>query len=320
MHWRDRNWDSQSKLLRNSPIGQPTLRSSSYYALGLLLRDKPGDRMSAAEVLDAVLAQQYNTPGEPYDGTFRRNLSGPDAHTGVVIWKDYDPNWREFIGTTFAMTLEEYPDRIPRGLDRKLNASILHAVASEIGNKRLIPTYTHPTLIYGFLWNFAAAPNRRANWIKESTAWQNTVYALFRKHNAFNEYNSPIYSRVDLYALGLWSRYGSTSRIRQTGRVMEEFLWESLAAFYSANLKNISAPFDRDYGMDMNSYVSVVGVAPRTVLSATFAPLPEQALPVTHRRDLWYASHLANLGADILPDAMRSFRSFQGTTSQKANY
>ena len=85
------------------------VRESSWYALGLLLRDAPGDRQRAAEILDAVLKQQYVTPGVQWYGTYRRTPEEPDPTGNPVMWRGYDPNWRLFIGTTFAMILIEYP-------------------------------------------------------------------------------------------------------------------------------------------------------------------------------------------------------------------
>ena len=313
MQWGDRCWDPQTRLLRDSPNGRPGVRESSWYALGLLLRNAPGDNERATSILNAVLAQQYNAPGMPFDGTFRRNLWEPNATgVGAVIWKDYDPNWREFIGTTFAIILEEFPDRLSKGLTEKLNESIVHAVAGEIANKRLVPTYTNPALMFGFLWNYAAVRNHRADWIADSTAWQETVYGLFKKYGTFNEYNSPTYCGVDLYALSLWRRYGNTRHTRALGSEMEAGLWRDLAQYYNANLKNISGPFDRAYGMDMQSYVSVLGLALRTVLDAQAAPLPMQAPPVEHGGDLWFIPQFAILGVHIPPDALESFQNFSG--------
>ena len=66
--------------------------------------------------LKVVLNAQYREPGKPWDGTFRRTPTEPEPGTNAVMWRDYDPNWREFIGTTFAIILNEYPDRIPPDL------------------------------------------------------------------------------------------------------------------------------------------------------------------------------------------------------------
>ena len=54
------------------------VRESSWYALGLLLRDQPGDRQRAAEILDAVLKEQYVKPGVRWYGTYQRTPEEPD--------------------------------------------------------------------------------------------------------------------------------------------------------------------------------------------------------------------------------------------------
>src|SRR5215469_15269117 len=64
-------YDSSAKLvhrpgyqLTNGPrLGNHQVRESSWYALGLLFRDGPGDRQRAADIIDAVLKEQYVTPG-----------------------------------------------------------------------------------------------------------------------------------------------------------------------------------------------------------------------------------------------------------------
>jgi hypothetical protein len=200
----DQRWDEGSSLLRDKPDSNPQVRESASYALGLLLRNGRGDNARAAKIINAVLAQQYNQPGMPFDGTFRRNLWEPNAPSNAVIWRDYDPNWREFVGTTFMIILEEFPDRLPSGLATKMDESIVHAVAGEIRNGRLVPTCTNPALMFGILWDFAAKRSHRTDWIAQSAVWQENVYNLFKKNGTFNEYNSPTYSGVDLYALSLW--------------------------------------------------------------------------------------------------------------------
>lgn len=317
MEFGDRHWDPGTRLLRDSPQARPGIRDSASYALGLLLRNGPGDNARAAAVLDAVLAQQYDAPGKPYDGTFHRTLGEPDAPArGAVMWRDYDPNWREFIGTTFMVILEEFPGRLRPGLAARMDRSITHAVADEIANARLDPTYTNPALMYAILWDYAASRSRRAVWMAQSAAWRETVYGLFKKHNTFNEYNSPTYCGVDLYALSMWRRYGSTARMRTIGAEMEALLWTDLADFYNANLRNLSGPYDRAYGMDMESYVSLVGVALRMELGQGAAPLPALKAPIDpstdHLGDIWFTPHFALLGVVIPAQAMKSFRDFQG--------
>lgn len=313
----DLHWDPSTSMLRDSPQSRPGVRDSASYALGLLLRNGPGDNARAAALIRAVLAVQYDAPGKPFDGTFHRSLGEPDAPAqGSVIWRDYDPNWREFVGTTFMIVLEEFPGRLPDGLAAQMNRSIAHAVAGEITNARLDPTYTNPTLMYAILWDYAAVQTHRADWMAESAAWQQKVYTLFKQHGTFNEYNSPTYCGVDLYALSMWRRYGSTAQMRARGSEMEAALWTDLARFYNADLRNISGPFDRAYGMDMERYVTVVGVALGTVLEPRVAPLPALDSPVDpatdHLGDIWFTPHFAVVGVVAPPEALKIFSGFQG--------
>jgi hypothetical protein len=326
MSWGDQFWDPQTKLIRapafpNPSSAEPALqphflvRESSWYALGLLLRDKPGDRDRAAQILRIVLKEQYNEPGKPWDGTFRRTPEEPEPDSNAVMWRSYDPNWREFIGTTFSIILNEYPDRIPADEAHDMMAAINHAVEGEIKQGRLLTSYTNIALMYGYLWNYAAVRGNRPDWVAPSVQWQESVYRLFKQYDAFPEYNSPTYAGVDLYALALWRDYGFTPRMRTMGSEMEASLWSAIADLYNANLRNISGPYDRAYGMDMQSYVSVVGLWLCTVLDEDHAPLPKFDPPVDHVADLWFAPQIVVLDTEIPPDAMKRFHSLQGEHS-----
>lgn len=318
-------YDEGVKLVRRPPSGEPAhggvagsragyhmVRESSWYALGLLVRDEPGDRQRAAEILDAVLKQQYLTPGEPWYGTFRRAPEEKDPASDATMWKNFDPNWRVFIGTTFEIILIEYPDRISPELSRRMYAAIDRGIEGEIAEKRLLPSYSNIALMYGALWDFAAVHDGRKDWKKQSTEWTEAVYKLYKQHDAFFEYNSPTYSGVDIYGLALWRSYGSTSRMRATGSEMEDGLWREIASLYQPALRNISGPYDRAYGMDMESYVSVVGVWMRTVLDANHAPLPPITPITDHVPDVWLAPQIAVLGTHIPEDAFKKMTAFEG--------
>ena len=321
MQWGDQYYNAQAKLCRMPPSPQfaeahlPThlaVRESAWYAVGLLLRDGAGDRERAAQILDTVLKAQYREPGKPWDGTFRRTPAEPEPGTGAEMWRAYDPNWREFVGTTLAIILNEYPDRIPKQLQQRMIGAIDDAVAGEMKQGRLLPSYTNISLMYGFLWNFAAVRGGKPEWTAQAEKWQTTTYNLYKLHDAFYEYNSPTYSGVDIFGLALWRDYGFTSLMRQRGHEMEAGLWRTTADFYNANLRNISGPYDRAYGMDMQSYVSVMGLWLRTVLDAQHAPLTTFDPPVDHVADLWIVPLIVVLDTEIPPDAMAKFKSFPG--------
>ena len=313
-------YDDDAKLVHspNAALGAGTragrymVRESSWYALGLLFRDGPGDRQRAAEIIDAVLKEQYLKPGVRWYGTYKRTPEEPDPTEKSEIWRGYDPNWRVFIGTTWAMMLIEYPDRVPKELAARMYQAIDRSIDGEIAEGRLLPTYTNIALMYGFLWDFAAVHDKRVDWQKSSAEWNDTVDRIFRQHDAFFEYNSPTYCGVDLYGLALWRDYGSTEHMRAMGAEMEAGLWRDMASYYQPALRNISGPYDRAYGMNMEEYVSVVGVWMRTVLGVEHAPLPKITPTTDHVADVWFAPHIAILGTHIPADAVAKMRQFSG--------
>ena len=312
-------WDNNVKLVHRpgyrssaSLTGGYMVRESSWYALGLLLRDSPGDRLRAADILDAVLKQQYVTPGVKWYGTYRRTPEEPDPTGNPIIWRGYDPNSRHFIGTTFAMILNEFPERIPPELSKRIYVAIDLAIDGEMKEGRLVPSYSNIALMYGFLWDFAAVHDKNAEWQKQSAAWTESVYSLFKKYDSFFEYNSPTYYGVDVYGLALWRDYGSTARIQKIGSEMEATMWKDIASFYNPILRNVSGPYDRSYGMNMESYVSIVGVWMRTVMDAKVAPLPPITASTDHVADVWFAPHLTILGTRIPRDALAKMKKFEG--------
>jgi hypothetical protein len=146
----------------------------------------------------------------------------------------------------------------------------------------------------------------------QSGNWIEGFYSLYGRYNAFSEFNSPTYNGVDLFGLALWRDYGSTERIRTMGSQMEAQLWQDMAAFYQPELDNLSGPYDRAYGMDMEKYdvvgVSGVGTLMMTVMDAQGA----QAIPITKRKGSEISPEMAILGTRIPQDALIKLKTFEG--------
>lgn len=326
MHWADQYWDAKTALIQapEGPAVTPAnthggnihvapyymVRESSWYAVGLILRDAPGDRARAEKVLNAVLAQQFHAPGKAWDGTFRRTPNEPNPGAKAIMWRGYDPNWRVFIGTAFSIILNDYPERVAPELRQRMTESIDYALQGEMHEGRLKPSYTNIALMYGYLMAWAAEYGGKPEWKHDAEQWQDEVFRLYSEHQAFNEYNSPTYCGTDLFGLGLWRNYGLTEHTRAMGRAMEDGLWRATADFYNANLRNISGPYDRSYGMDMQSYVSIMGLWLRMTMPAEKAPLTRFEPPVDHIADLFFIPEMVVLDARIPADAMKSFEAF----------
>jgi hypothetical protein len=318
LEWGDRNWDEPAGLMRSLDSrggGDPPrhlVRETSWYALGLLQRGGGGDRERAIRALNGVLDKQFHEPGKRWDGTFYRAPEEQHPTATAEMWNDYDPNWREFIGTTFAIILLDWREKLPPQLAKRMEDSIQSAIEGEMHEGRLKPGYTNIALMYGFLWNHAATHWNHKEWIRPSEDWIAAVNRGFREYNAFEEFNSPTYYGVDLYGLALWRVHGSSQEIRDMGAGIEATLWRSIASSYHAGLKNIAGPYDRSYGMDMRRYLSLTGLWMRTVLPSDAAPFPVLKEPLEHANDLMFAPCAVSLGTKIPADAMKNFREFLG--------
>ena len=315
LSYADRQWDESAGLLR-SPVpeeaGRHRTRESAWYALGLLMRNQPGDEARAVRIIERVLVHQIEAPGERWDGTFRRFPDEPAPGPGAKLWQDFDPNWRHFIGTTFALILTEFETRLPAGLPARLEDSIRRAVEGELTQGRVEPYHTNIKLMHGFLWSWAGARLNRPEWIAGGERWAEEVAAAFAVHETFEEYNSPTYYGVDFYGLALMRRHGATPRIRELGARLEAGLWRDVGRFYHAGLKNMAGPFDRAYGMDMRRYVSLTGIWMRLVLPADLTPLPDPSGPMGHAHDFFATPLYVVLGAMVPADVLVHFRAFQG--------
>lgn len=321
LDWAARFWDEPMGLLwapgdRPDPQGdierrRHTVRDSAWYALGLLLRNASGDTARAVRVVDSILNYQFDEPGQVYHGTFYRAPQEDHPPAAAVEWKDYDPNWREFIMTTIAMMLIEYEERLPRPLVARIDAAFVRAVDGALA-RGLKASYTNIALMHAFMLSYAGRRLRRPAWQQTAESMASEVHRLFTLHNAFDEYNSPTYYGVDLYALALWRRYGPTETLRALGAQMEALLWTDIARYYHADLRNLAGPFDRSYGMDMRHYAAVVGLWFWLATGRERAPFPCPSERFAHAQDFLFAPPAAMLGAVVPVAALAHLLAFQG--------
>ena len=319
--WMDNYWDEAAGLLWSpDDVADPhhphladyhLVRESGWYALGLLIRDNEHDLDRAIRALDVILTHQFDEPDQPYHGTFLRAPEEPHPPAEPLEWKHYDPNWREFIVTTLAIILLEYQDRLPHALVQKIDIVIPKAVEGALA-RRLRESYTNIALMNAFMLCFAGNRLGQPAWIEHGEHTAKEIYRLFKFHDTFEEYNSPTYYGVDLYALALWREYSMSPLLRQLGAEMEALLWTDIAQFYHAGLRNLSGPFDRSYGMDMRRYVALMGEWIWLVAGQVQAPCPPLDRPFAHSADFCFGPCAAILGAQVLPEVAPHFLAFQG--------
>src|SRR5690606_3019295 len=191
-----------------------------------------------------------------------------------LIWRDYDPNWREFICTVFIILLKEFAVLLPDVLQQKMHQSIFLAAQGSF-ERKVSAEYTNISLMSAFLLDYAGRLFDNPEWINYALSQAEEIHLLFNRYMTFNEYNSPSYYGIDFYALALWREYGATDAYQSLGAEMDAELWRDTAQFYHADMRNICGPDDRSYGMDMDDYIAAVALWISTVLPSEFAPLPD---------------------------------------------
>ena len=317
--WSDDLWNDELSLVL-VPLDQAeagkhderySVRDSVWYATGLLMRQSEGDIERALEIIEAILTYQFNDPSVVYHGTFYRTPDEPPPPTNPREWRDYDPNWREFICTVFIILLKEFDVLIPAELQEAMHQSIL--LAAEGSFARKVPAeYTNISLMSAFLLDYAGEKFDKPEWQDYALSQANEIDRLFNRFKTFNEYNSPTYYGIDFYALALWRKYGSTADYQNMGAAMEAELWRDLAQFYHADMKNICGPYDRSYGMDMTNYLAVVSLWIACALPSASAPLPDVDEAFDHAGDYYFMPMVALVDTMPPDDVMPHLTAFQG--------
>ena len=306
----DTDYDEQMCLLGKHIPSQGRVhdvRSSAFYALGLLARGDSDDVNCAECIINKVLDQQLLYPDEIYHATFKRTPQEPSppvgnfpwkrispaaryfndvwfekttnaflqalakdgmSHAQVLamenkleeayirhfpeVWRTYDPNWREFIGSTFAIVLDRYEDILSEPTVQRLDVAMYETVNASI-ERRLTDMYPMNTNVelmhivfadyFGFRFNDQRIKDHAAFYAKD-------IYKRYMEFHSVHEFNSPTYYGVDLCALTQWRSCGKTEIVREIGALLEAGIWEDTALFYNASLQSLSGPFSRNHEMD----------------------------------------------------------------------
>ena len=317
MSWMDTLYDPTHGYLFASTAGalQHETRSSSWYAVGLLARNADGDAAEAAKVIRNIISGQFQNASEQWYGDYTTYPIQPSPGTEAYpaeIYGTWDPNWRGFIGTAFIVIYEEFGHLLDDELKALMLDSLhLNAVGDTyrvggVDGDNLYPAYSNAAIMRTAVSAWVGRATNDSNLTAEGEHWAREIVDLFNIGDALSEFNSPTYEGVSLWALTLWAKYLPQSSIAGANAPdMIRAIFSALGQVYNANMKNIAGPWDRSYGLDMNRYMSIMGLWIWAAVGLEASPNWRYPEIVAHRDDYEFGPLIAVLGPYALGLASR---------------
>lgn len=344
MPWLDNYYDPSYKFLYEQDAKgalRHTVRESSWYALGLLVRNEGRDAKEAEEIIYKIIDSQFTDPNVQWYGTYQRYPEEPIVGSSVYpsrIYSTWDPNWRGFVGTTFILMIEEYSNLLSTEIRTAMINSLRHAVVGDsyrvggLDGDNLYPGYSNPVgdelhvlltafdqlqaIMRAFASGWLGRRIKDENMTVAGENYANEIIELFNITGSLSEFNSGTYTGVSLYGLTLWSTYiTKESVMARHGPQMVLRTWEKVSELWHPRMKNLAGPWDRTYGYDMNRYFSVMGLwfwsylgrEQSSLIEYVRTLLPETDPKVTLEQSP-AMSHSADLGWGILVAVLADYQ------------
>jgi len=261
----DRLWDPHAELVRVAPGANPDvdlsrleLHAVRETALGAVVDLRQGHTERAEAALRGVLVNQYHEHGVPWAGTFKVCAEEPDPPSDAKEWFHFDPNWRQFLGCILAYTLERHAGDVPADLGTAMQDAIARCVRGE-PRDRIPRWYTNPNLMHAWLESWIGVRGHDRDHVTAGELRVDRTMERFERDGDVDEYNSPTYDGVDLFAAALWVSLPPTPRFANAGTELAARIGARLGRLYHPGLAAICGPYSRAYGLLLDRYVSLGG-------------------------------------------------------------
>ncbi len=300
-------WDPDRGMDRFAPgvvpgvdISRFDLHAVRETALGAFLDLEDGNVDRAITAIRNVLALQYPASDWPWSGTFpvtaeQHDPPGADA----VEWVHYDPNWRQFLGCILALTDIHHRASLPDDVSSGIAAALLRCVHGE-PDTRIAPWYTNPNLMHAWLLGHVGQETGDHALIAAGEQRAGRITERFERHGDIDEYNSPTYDGIDLFALALWVSHPPTRQFATSGAAIIDALGARISTLYHPMFGTTCGPYIRAYGIEPRRYVSLTGLIAFLAGEPADVVMPSSIDPDTvHVHDLYFLMVLGALAPTI---------------------
>lgn len=256
---------------------------------------------AAEKVTNSLRARlQKGVSLRPYSTRIEGMLRQSVLENYPVVWKSYDPNWREFILCAFAMILAQFEAALPEKVVARMLDSAGKALRGAIDRVKsgLTPLNTNIELMHVFALDWFAGRLGLEEARRHALEYAENFWRRYLEFHSVSEFNSPTYYGVDLVAAACWRGFAPSQRIRELGALIEAGLWEDLADTYNHALRNVCGPYSRNYEMDMSRHTSIHALL---FLGLGMEAFPERPFNVESDHN-----PLLILGGPRIPDNVRA--------------
>jgi hypothetical protein len=306
---REELWDPARGMDRYAPGVVPgvdlaalNLHAVRETALGAWVDLGDGTIGRAVTALRNVLALQYVTPGVPWSGTFPVSAEQADPPgTDAVEWVHYDPNWRQFVGCTLALCRIAHGADLPDDVRAGIGVALDRCVAGE-PDGRIARWYTNPNLMHAWLQGHVGTTTGDAGLVERAHARVASIMERFERHGDLDEYNSPTYDGVDLWALGIWATHPPTPPFADAAAAILPRVGARISTLHHPQFGTTCGPYIRAYGLDPTRYVSLSGLVAARCGEPADRVLPPVLDPDTdHVHDLYFAPVIDHVAEALTP-------------------
>lgn len=230
----------------------------------------------------------YNYTSEWY-GDFKLSPDEPNPTPNSAlyspdIYRTYDPNWREFIGSQFVQVIAEFEHLLDPQLVRDVEVALEFAAVGAMRrngtfptNDNLITGYSNPALMRALVVGWIGHRLQNQTFIDFANQEGTKVFDLFTAngYNTLGEYNCPTYYGEDVWALAANIKYGppDATMTKHSPYILTE-LWKDTADHYNTYLGNMAGPYDRAYARDMPTHSAITGMFWWGLFGYDKAPVP----------------------------------------------
>lgn len=307
-------WNPRMQMVRMAPGTTPGIDLSSLdlhvvreTALGAYLDLHDGEVKRAREAIAAVLANQYDAAGTAWHGTFRVTAEQADPPgDDAVEWLHYDPNWRQFLGVILALCVEDFGPSVGDELTDRIISSLALAVEGE-PLERIPEWYTNPNLMHAWLQAWVSSQTGSPELAALGLDRAELIGGRLDRFGDVDEYNSPTYDGIDLFAAAVWAAHPPNPLFRVRGQQIIKTIGGRLGSLYSREMGVVCGPHIRAYGLDLSRYVSLVGMWLALAGESIDRVLPPQLdVDTVHVHDLYFLPLFDHLADRVTPHVVWS--------------